>query len=251
MLKEERQQLILQKVNRERKILSKDLSEFLKVSEDTVRRDLNELAGKGMILKVHGGALATRQKIYTYDEASISNLEEKKTIAEKAVSLIRENHVIIVTGGTTNFELVSMIPDHLSITVYTYSLSIAMILTEKPNVEVLFIGGKLLKNAQVTVGIDVIKALSQVHADLCFLGTSALSVTEGLTEINYEVSHVKKAMIEASDNLVLLCTEEKLNMVERYKVCPISRVGTVVTSLSQNTLKRKYANFLATGVDFI
>ncbi|MFD0761173.1 DeoR/GlpR family DNA-binding transcription regulator [Lutibacter aestuarii] len=235
MLKEERHHYILDKIKLNRKVLSSNLSTELHVSEDTIRRDLNELSLNGLIKKVHGGALPIDNKAPSYEERSNYNLEEKNIIAKKAVKLIREGQVIIMSGSTTNLQLAKIIPSDINATIYTYSLPIAIQLTEHPSIEIIFIGGKLNKPAQVTVGLDVVASISQLRADLCFMGTGGIDITKGMTEPNWEVSHIKKSMIEASDQVIVLCTNNKINEVKRYPVTPINNINTIVTDIKPDS----------------
>lgn len=241
MLKEERQHYILDKIKLNRKALSSNLSIELNVSEDTIRRDLNELSKNGLIKKVHGGALPLDNKAPSYEERSGHNLKEKNSIAKKAVKLIKEGQVIIMSGSTTNLQLAKIIPSDINATIYTYSLPIALQLTEHPSVEIIFIGGKLNKPAQVTVGLDVVSSISQLRADLCIMGTGGVEITKGMTEPNWEVAHIKKTMIEASDKVIVLCTNNKINDVKRYPVTPINKIHTIVTDLNpDNPILKPY-----------
>ena len=157
MKKKERQQKIIDEVSINRKVSSSFLSEKLDVSEDTIRRDIKELDTQGLLTKVHGGAISTIQKLYHYNEDSIYNRENKARIALKAITLIGDGMVIIMSGGTTNLMLAKLLPKNLSATIYTYSLPIAMQLTEHPLIETIFIGGKIHRSSMVTTGIDVIQ----------------------------------------------------------------------------------------------
>ena len=231
MLKEERHQHILDKIKLSRKVLSTDLSIELKVSEDTIRRDLNELSTKGLIKKVHGGALPMDTKAPSYEERRSYNLEEKNSIAKKAVKLIKSGQVIIMSGSTTNLQLAKIIPSDINATIYTYSLPIALQLTEHPSIEIIFIGGKLHKAAQVTVGLDVVSTISELRADLCFMGSGGINISNGMTEPDWEVSHIKKCMISASDKVIALCTKNKINEIKRYTVAPIHKIDTIVTDI--------------------
>jgi DeoR/GlpR family transcriptional regulator of sugar metabolism len=249
MLKKERQNYILEKVREFNGVKSNELAVELNVSEDTIRRDLNQLAHNGMILKVHGGALSTHQKLYSYNESTVFNRENKITIAEKAISLIKDGQTIIISGGTTNLELARLLPHELKIKVYTYSLTIAMQLTEHPNAEVIIIGGKLNKDALVTVGVNVVKVLSKIKADICFLGTSGLDVEEGITEVGYEVSFIKRVMIASSQMVVTLVTSDKLNTTQRYPVCDLNEIQKIITELSPDD--PSLYPFMRKGVDVI
>ena len=231
MLKAERQNFILEKIRELNTVKSNELAIELNVSEDTVRRDLNHMAHKGMILKVHGGALSTFQKLYTYNESSVFNRESKIAIAEKAIAMLKDGQTILMSGGTTNLELARLLPAGLNVVIYTYSLTIAMQLAEHPNAEVILIGGKLNKEALVTTGVNVIKVLSNIKADICFLGTSGLDPDEGITEVGYEVSFVKRVMVASSKTVVSLVTSDKLNTAQRYPVCDLTEIQKIITEL--------------------
>ncbi|MBD0833326.1 DeoR/GlpR family DNA-binding transcription regulator [Aestuariibaculum sediminum] len=246
MKKKERQQKVIDEVSINRKVTSSYLSEKLKVSEDTIRRDIKELHDKGLLTKVHGGAISTIQKLYHYNEDIIYNRESKVRIAQKAISLIEDGMVIIISGGTTNLMLAKLLPKDLKATIYTYSLPIAMQLTEHPLIETIFIGGKIHRNSMVTIGIDVIQYLSNVRANICFVGVSALNTEQGITDEGYEVSLIKKAMMNASDRSVFLATTNKLNIRHSYDVCNLKEIDTLVTDLDDDCPTR--STFINAGV---
>jgi len=231
MQKRDRQDIIVEEVRINRNVSSNFLARKLKVSEDTIRRDLNELDKKGLILKVHGGAVSTIQKLYHYNEDMIFNKDAKNAISKKAANLMKDGMVIIISGGTTNLMLAKQFPKDLNATVYTYSLPIAMQLSEHPSIEVIFIGGKINKKSMVTVGIDVVQLLSGIAADICFIGVSSINITNGITDEGYEVSLVKKAMIAASDKTIALADSNKLNVRQNYGVCSLSEIDTLITEL--------------------
>ncbi|MGB5263114.1 MAG: DeoR/GlpR transcriptional regulator, partial [Lutimonas sp.] len=166
-----------------------------------------------------------------------------------AISLLKDGQTIIISGGTTNLELARLLPHELKITVYTYSLTIAMQLTEHPNAEVIIIGGKLNKDALVTVGVNVVKVLSKIKADICFLGTSGLDIEEGITEVGYEVSFIKRVMIASSEMVVTLVTSDKLNTTQRYPVCDLNEIHKIITELSPDD--PLLYPFLRKGIDVI
>ncbi|WP_456376303.1 DeoR/GlpR family DNA-binding transcription regulator [Lutibacter sp.] len=249
MLKEERQHYILEQIKFKRKVLSSELSIELNVSEDTIRRDLNDLSSKGLIKKVHGGALPLNNKALSYEERSNYNLKEKNIIAKKAVNLIKDGQVIIMSGSTTNLQLAKIIPSNINATIYTYSLPIALQLTEHPSIEIIFIGGKLYKPAQVTIGLDVVSSISQLRTDLCFMGTEGINVSSGMTEPNWEVSHIKKCMISASDKVIVLCTKSKINKIKRYAVAPIHKIDTIITN--SDPTDALFSNFKENGITIL
>ena len=234
MLKAERRNFIMAKLAEEQRVNTIELAEVLSLSEDTIRRDLLKLHEKGLLEKVYGGAIPIVNKEKSVFDITISNEKKKKAIGLKALSLLHDGQVIIMSGGTTNLVFSKLIPPLLSATVYTYSLPIAMQLSQYQNIDLIFIGGKMQKNAMVTIGIDVLQVLSKIKADICFMGASSINVEQGLTEVGYEVSIVKKAMLEASDKVVSMFTADKLNSKTPHVVCGINRLNTIVTDLNPN-----------------
>jgi DeoR/GlpR family transcriptional regulator of sugar metabolism len=249
MKKKDRQQKVVDEVSINRKVSSSFLSEKLNVSEDTIRRDIKELDKKGLLTKVHGGAISTMQKLYHYNEDIIYKREEKVLIAKKAITLVEDGMVIIMSGGTTNLMLAKMFPKNLKATIYTYSLPIAMQLAEHPTIETIFIGGRIQRNSMVTTGIDVIQFLSNITANICFIGVSGFSLEQGITGEGYEVALVKKAMISASERNIYLSTSNKLNIRLNYDVCSLKEIDIAITDLDVNAPILK--PFIDAGVTLI
>ncbi|MEN8230689.1 MAG: DeoR/GlpR family DNA-binding transcription regulator, partial [Bacteroidota bacterium] len=141
MQKEKRQDSILEKLSLDHKVTTIKLAQELLVSEDTIRRDLNEMAKKGLLSKVHGGAVSSIQKLYYYNDNVVKNQKEKEVIAKKAVRLLRDGMSIIISDGTTNLAFARSIPKDLKATIFTYCLPVAMELTEHTDIEIIFLGG--------------------------------------------------------------------------------------------------------------
>ncbi len=232
MLKEERQKYILDQVHLHHRVLLNDLTEELNVSIDTVRRDVKELAKQKKIKKVHGGATSFGFMNFTKDESNIYLQSKKIKIAEKTIPLLTEDQVILMSGGTTNMEVAKLIPKKLPLTVFTPSLHVAVELLEHPEVEVIFLGGKLLHDAKFAVGGTVVNTLAQLKVDMCILGTGYLDAEHGLTEFDWEVIQVKQAMIRAAKKTVILSVSDKLHSVQKYKTCDLTEVDTLVTELN-------------------
>ncbi len=233
MLKKERQSFILRQVNLHNKVLSSDLSQEMNVSEDTIRRDLNELSDEGKIIKVHGGALSKSFHL-SLKSPHVYSLDEKKTIAHKSSQLIKDGMFVLTTGGTTIIELAKALPSELHATFITVSLPVAYEYIHHPNIEVIFIGDKISKSAQISVGGEAISKIRQIKADLCFLGTNAIDIPNGLTDSDWEVVQIKKAMMESSEKVVVLAIAEKLNTSQRIKICSINDIDVLITELDCN-----------------
>ena len=230
MLKKERQEFILREINLHNKVLTSDLCEAINVSEDTIRRDLSELSETGDIIKVHGGALSKSFHV-SFQSNGVYSHDNKKLIAQKAVRLIRDGMFVLTTGGTTIIELAKALPQHLRATFFTGSLPAAMEYIQHPNIEVIFIGDKISKNSKITVGGDAITKIKQIHADICFLGINAIDAENGLTDNDWEVVQVKKAMMQSSKKVVALTIAEKINSLQKIKIAGIEELDAMITDM--------------------
>jgi DeoR/GlpR family transcriptional regulator of sugar metabolism len=236
MLKRERQTFILHQVNLHNKVLSVDLSQEMGVSEDTIRRDLNEMDQQEKLIKVHGGALSKSFHL-SIKSNNVYALDGKKTIAQKACQLIKDGMFVLTTGGTTIIELAKSLPQELKATFLTVSLPAAYEYIHHPNIEVIFIGDKISRNSQISIGAEAISKIKDIRADLCFLGTNALDVEHGLTDNDWDVVQIKKTIIESSEKVVSLAIAEKLNTRQRIKICDITDIDILITDLEPNDKK--------------
>lgn len=235
MLKEERQAFILKQINLHNKVLSSQLAASLGVSEDTILRDLKELASKGSIIKVHGGAVSPSFYQPLNHHVPAYATEAKKQIAQKVIQLMKKDMVILTGGGTTVIELAKAIPDSLRATFFTISPLVAIELVAHPNLTVITVGGELSKGSYVHIGASVINQLHDIRADLCLLGTNGLSPQKGITDSDWEIVQVKKAMIQASEKTAILCISEKLDSHQKFTVCSLEDIHYLITELSPNS----------------
>ncbi|HEA21433.1 hypothetical protein LCGC14_0962900 [marine sediment metagenome] len=249
MLKEERHQLILNEVALHNRVLLTDISEVLKVSVDTVRRDVIQLDVEKKLKKVHGGAISLGYSNNMGEQTKVYALEKKKGIAQKATQLLRNGNIIIIHGGTTCIEFARNIPEKMSLTCFTLSLPVAIELCKKPKIEVIFLGGILAKESQIASGGQAIHNLSRIRADFGFIGTGYVDADYGLTEFDWESVQVKTAVIQASKNTVLLTISEKLNSKNRYKTCEMSAITTMITELDPSD--KALETFKRTGVSLL
>lgn len=232
MLKEERQKLIIKEINLHNKVLSADLSEQLQVSEDTIRRDLNELSELGLVLKVHGGAMSKTFHYPFNGQNPVYALEAKQVIADKVIGLFKKGMMILMEGGTTIMEIAKKIPPDLQATFLTVSPQVALELAEHENIEVITVGGRLAKNANIHTGASVINELGNLKPDLCVIGTNGISFKDGLTDSDWEVVQVIKAMMRAANKVAVVTIAEKFNSVQKIKIADIKDVDYLATELA-------------------
>jgi DeoR/GlpR family transcriptional regulator of sugar metabolism len=230
MLKKERHDFVMRQINLHNRVLTADLVQLLNVSEDTIRRDLQELTDMGQLSKVYGGALS-RSYQSSFDDSDVYAKDAKISIAKKAIPLIKDGMVILTGGGTSIIELAKQLPENLNAAFFTISPFVAIELAKYAKVEVILIGGMFSKNSQVTYGGHVINQLSEINADLCLLGTSAIHPQDGLTDTDWEINQLKKAMFSSSKKAAILCISEKLNTSLRLKVASVENIDYLITDL--------------------
>ncbi|GCF11458.1 DeoR/GlpR family DNA-binding transcription regulator [Dictyobacter arantiisoli] len=231
MLKEERQYYIIEQLRQQGKVVAVDLVAQLKVSEDTIRRDLTELAEAGILQRVHGGALP-RLKTVSYEQRQQDEQSTRIEIARAAAQLIRDGQVILMDSGTTVHEIANQLPPTLHATIITNSLPVAATLIHHPTVTVQVLGGQLKKDAQAMVGVSVIEALRQIRADLCFLGICSIHPDIGISMPEIEESYIKRAMLEQAAEVAAVTGAAKLGTAAPYIVGPIHALTYLVTDNS-------------------
>jgi DeoR/GlpR family transcriptional regulator of sugar metabolism len=243
MLKKERQAYILHQVNLHNKVLSSALCTEINVSEDTIRRDLQELSDEGKIIKVHGGALSHSFNQVHFATNGVYSQNQKKTIAQKAISLIHNGMTVLTSGGTTILEMARSLPPQLKATFISGSIPAILEYMHHPSIEVIIIGDKISKNSKITVGSEAIAKIKQLKADLCILGTNAIDIEHGITDNDWEVVQLKKAMIESSKKVVCLTISEKINSVQPFRVCGLEDIDMLITELAADEpLLKPYSN---------
>jgi len=228
MLTSQRKQLILEKLEAEGQVQSKALSVLFSVSEDTIRRDLRELAAEGRLQRVHGGALPSSSATVPFAERKSVKMDAKKNVARKGAQLISAGQVVIVDGGTTTAELLTFLPANLHITVVTHSPSIALGLVEHPAIEVILIGGRLYKHSIVTVGAAAIEGIDNIHADLFFMGVTGIHPEAGLTTGDFEEASIKRAFSGRAAETIVLASPEKINTASSFVIGDLSLASTLV-----------------------
>jgi DeoR/GlpR family transcriptional regulator of sugar metabolism len=233
MLKKERQEFILHQLNLHNKILCADLSNKMGVSDDTIRRDLQELALEDKLIKVHGGALS--KSFHTaFDRKMVYNLEDKHIIAQKTAALVQSGMYILTSGGTSILEFAKSLDSNLNATFFTCSLNAAIEFAHHPSIEVVMIGDKVSKDSMLTTGASAVQTIESIQADLCILGINSLDTQFGLSENDWEVVQIKKAMIKASKKTICIGISEKLNSQQKIKVANLDEIDILITELDPN-----------------
>jgi len=247
MLREERLEQIVEKLEDDQRLSSTDIMREFGVSEGTVRRDLNELEQRGLLKKVHGGAVPRPDAPKAYENRKEYVSERKENLARKALPLLKNGQLIVIDGGSTNWNLARQFPPDLSATVFTNSLPIAQTLLNHSPIELHMLGGRVFKESQVTEGSHLVDFLSYLQADLCFVGIRSIHADRGLTTLEFSEARVKQAMVENSNRVITMATQDKLNTADHYKFCETKQLDVLITE--ENTPSEKIHPFQNLEID--
>ena len=237
ILKSERKAVILDTVNREQVVSLEELVRILSTSESTVRRDLDQLEAEGKLKRVHGGARSLRslQDEETIQQKSIKNRDEKRRVAEKAVSLIQDQDVIFVDAGTTNELLIDLLQDR-TVTVVTNSIHHAAKLVER-GMKTVIIGGMVKTATDASIGGAALNQIGQLNFDKAFIGMNGIDESF-ITTPEMEEGAVKRAIIENAGKTYVLVDSSKIGKQSFVKVAPIKRVSVITNSSSSEVLEK-------------
>ncbi|AMP04328.1 DeoR/GlpR family DNA-binding transcription regulator [Collimonas pratensis] len=230
MLTLQRKQYLLEILERDGQIVAKTLSEQLGLSEDTIRRDLRQLAQEGLLQRVHGGALPASPALAGFTERQQISADAKPAIGRAAAAMIQPGQVVFIDGGTTALQLVRQLAPTLRATVVTHSPSIAIELVSHPHIEVIMIGGHLFKHSIVAVGAAALEAIGRIRADLYFMGVCSLHPEAGISTGDFEEAGVKRALSDAAARTVVLASPEKLDTASPFQIAPLSQVSDIVVN---------------------
>ena len=247
MLTSQRKRYILDVLERDRQVIAKILSQELGLSEDTIRRDLRELAAEGLLQRVHGGALPASPAVVNFAGRQQIASEAKVAIGRAAAHMVQDGQVVILDGGTTAVQVARNLAQSLKATIVTHSPTIAVELVEYPTVEVVLIGGRLFKHSVVAVGAAAIEAIGHIRADVYFMGVTGVHAEQGLSTGDLEEAYIKRALSGRAAETIVLASREKLGAVSPYLVLPLSDVSGLIVEreLSQEVI----APYLELGLD--
>ncbi len=227
---EERKLKILEYVQEHSRASVQELSEYLQVSESTIRRDLKELEEAKLLNRTHGGAISLQGVNFepTYREKEDKFRREKEAIARKAAELIGEDDTILLDSGTTTFHLAQELKSFSKLKVVTNSLILAQELQVAPGIDVLITGGSLRQETLALVGPLAEQALDKVRVDKVFIATNGLDLADGLTTPNLVEATMKSKMIKAAKQVILLADSSKVGKVTFGKFADITEVHKCV-----------------------
>lgn len=222
MLTSQRKALIARRLTRDGEIVAKTLAAELSLSEDTIRRDLREMAAEGLLKRVHGGALPLSPPLPDFSARQAVAADEKAALGARAAAMVEPGQVIFLDGGTTTAALARLLPRDFAFTVVTHSPTIACELERHPTAEIVLIGGRLYKHSMVATGALALETIRGLKADLYVMGVTAAHPTHGFTTGDMEEAATKRTVAENAAATWVLLTTEKLGRASPWKILPLS-----------------------------
>jgi DeoR family transcriptional regulator, aga operon transcriptional repressor len=231
MLIEERRQHILSLIQKQGRVVVDELSSDLDLSKITIRKDLDYLESKELLVRTHGGALPAQAGALsdpTIQEKEEFYHEEKVKIAKAAAAMVSEGQCIILDSGTTTTEIARSLASFRHLTIITNALNIATDLA-RSDFEIIMIGGTLRKNSLSVVGPLAEDVLKEIHADIVFLGVDGFDIKIGLTTPNILEARVNRAMVAAAEKVITVCDSSKFNRRSLSLIVAASEIDHVIT----------------------
>lgn len=237
----ERHEFIIQQLKKNGKVNIIELIALMKVSGVTIRKDLKLLEDKNLLFRTRGGGslhnpYATER---TINEKEFINSDEKQKIAQAALTLIGQNDSISIGSGTTVFELARCLYPNKHLTVITPALKVALELSNRPNVEVLQLGGLIRPNSSSVAGSYAEKILSEISCGILFLGVDGIDLDFGFSITNIAEATLNQKMIDTAQTLVIMADSTKFDRRGLGKICGFDQVQYLITDnkISAQTLK--------------
>ena len=235
MFAEERFLRIVEMVNQRGKVTVAELSEALDVSPVTIRRDLEKLEDRELLVRTHGGAMAIQPSLRevahekSFSEKQETLVQEKQKIAEAAAQLVRDEESVLLTPGTTNMFLARKLIGKKDLTVVTNAANIAVQLGNQPDIEVILVGGKLRGKSFALVGPLAEQTLQNIRVDKLFLGVDGFDLREGLTTPNLSEANINRIMISIAKQVIVVADHSKFDRVMFSHIATLDVVDTVIS----------------------
>lgn len=237
MLGAQRKTHLLEILARDGRVVAKTLADDLGVSEDSIRRDLRELADAGRLVRVYGGALPVPPADRPVDQRLTLATDSKERVARRAVELVRPASTLALDAGTTALAMARLLPRDAGLTVITPSPAVAIAVAEHSDARVIMIGGELARYSMVASGALAMEAVQHLAADVFFLGVTGIHPEHGLTTGDLGDAVTKRAITARCAETYVLGSEEKIGAVSTFPVLALDAVtGVIVDPLDRNPL---------------
>lgn len=230
----QRRNKIKERLFKERSVKVADLVQEFNVSEETIRRDLNQLEREGLIKKNYGGAILIEEidqiAIPPVQQRTLQHFEEKDLIGKKAAELVDSNQIIIVDAGSTTWCMARYLKNIPDLMVVTNGINVAEECSHNENASIYLLGGKLIRKSMSVVGPQAELELQKYNAHFAFMGTSGVSGRKGFTSSDIYEAEMKRAMVAAGQKVVVLADHSKFQRQGLVSFSNFQDVDIVITS---------------------
>lgn len=236
---EERQAIIVEKVNATGRVLAAALAQEFEVSEGSIRRDLRELSDAGLVQRFHGGASRLVTPVLDFRRRETLGAGEKQLFGKAAAATIPEGATLLIDSSTTAMHFIRSLPATRSVRIITTAVDAAAAALDHPLAEVILLGGRLSKLTRSATGPGAIEAIRALKVDCCILGTCGVDDELMLRADDIDDAFLKTTMIEAANKTLLLAPYDKLGRAATYKVAPVSVVSTLFTGSRESFILKR------------
>ncbi|MFQ6065734.1 MAG: DeoR/GlpR family DNA-binding transcription regulator [bacterium] len=231
MLAAVRQSEIKKLIQDEGSVRVSELSKIFKVSGVTIRRDLEKLEQEEVIKRTHGGAvvLGTDDLMRNLAFRDQAHVEEKRRIGKAAARLVKDGNTIILDGGTTTTEIARNLDNAKNLTVVTNAVNIPLALRNNSEITIIMTGGTLKAPSFSLTGRAAAESINHLNVDKTFLSVQGISLEKGLTNTSVSDLYLKRSIIAAAKEVILVADSSKFGRIEFCTVAPITAVHKIIT----------------------
>lgn len=227
MLTKERQTIIRDRLARDGKVVAIDLAAEFAVSEDTIRRDLRDLAKAGLCERVYGGALAPAPDLGSFAQRETVDADEKDRLGRAAAALVTAGQTVFIDAGTTNLAVARHLPRSIALTVATNVPAVALALAAHDRARVVLVGGNFDTAKGACLGAEAMISAQQITPDVLFLGPCGINA-DAVSALDPEEAALKRVLIANSRRIVVVATADKLGTTAPFRLAPVAALDTVV-----------------------
>lgn len=232
----ERKQKILEILNREGRVKVTELSALFEISEVTIRMDLADLEAKGLLSRVHGGAVSSYKSYYNMNmqQRMSANQEQKQSIARYIAGMIKEYDTVMFNAGTTTLTVFRMLPVNMNLSIVTNSIAIALEAGNNPNYNVVLLGGSIHSKHQFIYGDDAISQLMRYHADKLILSVDGITAGNGLTTFYNQEAELARTMLSHAATRIVAADLTKIGRTAFTCISEVSESDYIITNAADS-----------------
>ena len=244
-----RREWILDRISAEQRVTTNSAASDLGVSVDTIRRDLRYLHDRGLLRRVHGGAVKASPLSSSFTGRATDDSTERNKLADAVVARLRPGQVVGLDAGTTSVEIASRLPRSLEITIITNGPAVAVALGDHPSASVILVGGEVDLRWMAATGSAAVDAIRNHHLDLAVVGVCSFDATAGATTRSWNEVSTKQALIASAAEVLIPVESHKLDTVSPFQVANAADLDVLLVTDAVGA--ERIEQYRAAGIDFV